>query len=248
LLERELGLGMQVGRINVTRRQLRIEDKRISQELSSGDALRFSAAIETLIERGAIRCGGIDGAVQAILANRTAKKPVETIVLSSTHRVAERISEKLHEVYKVARPEVKMAQIAAFKVKQLQPAELFSTASYKPGEMIEYQPHAEKFARIAEVATVTADGIRIRGQQELVAFDRPFGEPFWQLLQLCEARAPSFPSIFGSSNCSSSYRTGGRTADFLELVCLRQLAGCQRIYDTAGNPAFHDDAAELCGI
>jgi conjugative relaxase-like TrwC/TraI family protein len=172
MLERELGFGMQVGRINVTRRQLRIEDKRISQELSSGDAVRFSSAIETLIERGAIRRGGIDEAVQAILANRTAKKPVETIVLSSTHRVAERISEKLHEVYKVARPEVKMAHIAAFKVKQLQPAELLSTASYKPGEMIEYQSHAEKFARIAEVAAVTADGIRIRGQQELVPFDK----------------------------------------------------------------------------
>ncbi len=172
MLERELGFGMQVGRINVTRRQLRIKDKRISQELSSGDAVRFSAAIETLIEWGAIRRGGIDEAMRAILANRTAKKPAETIALSSTHRVAERISEKLHEVYKAARPGVKMAQIAAFKVKQLQPAELLSTASYKPGEIIEYQSHAEKFARIAEVATVTADGIRIRGQQELVAFDK----------------------------------------------------------------------------
>jgi hypothetical protein len=171
MLERELGFGMHVGRINVTRRQLRLEDKRLAQELSSGDAVRFSTAIEALIASGAIRSGGTDEAVQTILAKRNAQKPVDAIVLSSTHRLAERISEKLHEAYKAARPEVKLAQIAAFKVKQLQPTELLSTASYQPGEMIEYQCHAQKSARIAEVATVTADGIRVKGQRELVAFD-----------------------------------------------------------------------------
>ena len=62
-LEREIGFGMQVRRINVTRRQLKLEDKRVAQELSSGDAVRFSAAIETLLERGGIRRGGITGAV-----------------------------------------------------------------------------------------------------------------------------------------------------------------------------------------
>ncbi len=63
MLERELGFGMHVGRINVTRRQLKLEDKRVAQELSSGDAARFSSAIETLIERGAVRRGGITEAV-----------------------------------------------------------------------------------------------------------------------------------------------------------------------------------------
>jgi len=67
--------------------------------------------------------------VHAILANRNAKKPVDTIVLSSTHRLAERISDKLHEAYKAARPEVKMPHIAAFTVKQLPPAELLSTGT-----------------------------------------------------------------------------------------------------------------------
>jgi len=167
MLERELGFGMHVGRLNVTRRQLRLEDKRLAQELSSGDAVRFSTAIEALIASGAIRSGGTDEAVQTILANRKAQKPVDAIVLSSTHRLAERISEKLHEAYKAARPEVKLAQIAAFKVKQLQPTELLSTASYQPGEMIEYQCHAQKSARIAEVATVTADGIRVKDGRRL---------------------------------------------------------------------------------
>ncbi len=175
MLERELGFGMHVGRINVTRRQLRIEDKRLSQELSSGDTARFCAAMERLIERGAIRRGGINEAVQAILANRNAAKRVETIVLSSTHRAAEKISEKLHEVYKKARPEVTMAQIAALKPKDLQPAELLSTASYKPGEMIEYEPDG-KPVRMAEVLQVAAQGVQVKGQlkgaQELISFDK----------------------------------------------------------------------------
>src|ERR1700747_3411368 len=38
MLEKELAFGMHVGRINVTRRQLKIEDKQLSRELSSGDA------------------------------------------------------------------------------------------------------------------------------------------------------------------------------------------------------------------
>jgi ATP-dependent exoDNAse (exonuclease V) alpha subunit len=96
MLERELGFGMHVGRINVTRRQLRLEDKRLAQELSSGDAVRFSTATEALIASGAILSGGTDEAVQTILANRNAQKPVDAIVLLSTHRLAERISEKLH--------------------------------------------------------------------------------------------------------------------------------------------------------
>ena len=79
-------------------------------------------------------------------------------MLSSTHRVAEKVSEKLHEVYKKARPELTMAQIAAFKPKELQPAELLSTASYKPGEMIEYQPDGQRPVRMAEVLEVTAQG------------------------------------------------------------------------------------------
>jgi conjugative relaxase-like TrwC/TraI family protein len=176
MLERELGFGMHVGRINVTRRQLKFEDKRVAQELSSGEAARFSAAMETLIERRAIRRGGITEAVEAILANRNAKRPVETIVLSSTHRVAEKISEKLHEAYRAARPELKMPRIAAFKVKGLQPAELLSTASYRPGEIIEYQPNDQKLARLAEVQVVNAEGVKIKGQlkgaQELVSFDK----------------------------------------------------------------------------
>jgi conjugative relaxase-like TrwC/TraI family protein len=176
MLEKELAFGMHVGRIDVTRRQLKIEDKQLSRELSSGDAPRFCTAIKKLIERGAICRGGIEDAVQGILANRNAAQPVETIVLSSTHRLAEKVSEKLHEAYKKTRPEVPMAQVAALKPKELQPAELLSTANYKPGEMIEYQPDGQKPARMAEVLQVIAQGVQVKGQlrgaQELVSFDK----------------------------------------------------------------------------
>ncbi len=164
MLERELGFGMHVGRINVTRRQLSLEDKQLSRELSSGDTARFGAAIERLIERGSIRRGGINEAVKAILANRNAAKPVETIVLSSTHRLAEKVSEKLHEAYKKTRQEVPMTQVAALKPKELQPAELLSTASYKRGEMIEYQPAGQKPVRMAGVLDMAAQGVLVKGQ------------------------------------------------------------------------------------
>jgi conjugative relaxase-like TrwC/TraI family protein len=176
MLERELGFGMQVGRIDVTRRQLKIEDKQLSRELSSGDAARFCTAIEKLIDRGAIRRGGIDNAVQAILANRNREKPVETIVLSSTHCLAEKVSQKLHEAYKKARPDLTMAQVAVLKPKELQPAELLSTASYKASEMIEYQPDGHKPVRMAEILEIRAEGVRVKGQlrgaEVLVSFEK----------------------------------------------------------------------------
>ena len=69
-----------------------------------------------------------------------------------------------------------MARIAAFKPKELQPAELLSTASYKPGEMIEYQPAGQKSVRMAEIVEVTAHGVQVKGQlrgaKELISFDQ----------------------------------------------------------------------------
>jgi hypothetical protein len=170
MLEKELKLGMHIGRIDVTRRQQKFEDKKISQELSSGDAKRFSAAMEKLVERGSIKHGGIEQAVEAILANKNAVRPVETIVLSSTQRIGEQVSDKLHEAHKQAKPDAKMTQIAAFKLKALEPAELLSTASYKSGEMIEFKLDGKKHVRMAEVAAVRAEGIRVKGQQEFVKY------------------------------------------------------------------------------
>src|SRR5260370_33159251 len=132
--------------------------------------------MKIVMERDKLGGGGIDGGVGAVLANRSAAQPVDTIVLSSAHRLAEKVSEELHEAYKKTRPEVPMAQVAALKPKELQPAELLSTGSYKPGEMIAYQLDGQKPARMAEVLQVIAQGVQVKGQlrgaKELVSFDK----------------------------------------------------------------------------
>src|SRR5258708_27440974 len=96
MLERDLGFGMHVGRINVTRRQFRIEDKRLSQELSSGDNARFCAAMERLIERGAIRRGGINEAVPEIFGHRKGGKQVESVVVCAALLAAGQIFWEIH--------------------------------------------------------------------------------------------------------------------------------------------------------
>jgi len=48
--------------------------------------------------------------------------------------------------------QVTTAQIAALKPKELQPAELLSTACYKSGEMIEYQPDGQKPVCMGELS------------------------------------------------------------------------------------------------
>src|SRR5260221_7205435 len=69
-----------------------------------------------------------------------------------------------------------MVKVAALKPKELQAAELLSTASYRPGEMIEYQPDGQKPVRMAEVLEVTAQGVQVkgplRGAKELISFDK----------------------------------------------------------------------------
>jgi conjugative relaxase-like TrwC/TraI family protein len=56
MLEKEIAFGMHVGRIDVTRRQLKIEDKQLSRELSSGDAKRFCAALRGHRKTHCARC------------------------------------------------------------------------------------------------------------------------------------------------------------------------------------------------
>src|SRR5260221_5712869 len=80
MLEREIGFGMQVGMINVTRRQLKLEDKRVAQQLSSGDAARFSAPIETLIQPRVIRPRRSAYGRDALLGSKNKRRPPSTIL------------------------------------------------------------------------------------------------------------------------------------------------------------------------
>jgi conjugative relaxase-like TrwC/TraI family protein len=168
-LERELKLGTHVCRIDVSRRHLRAEDKELARDLSSGKPDRFENALSRLIERGSVKEASIDSAVQTILESR--KNNRETLVLSSTHRIGEEVSERLHQVYKTANPDKQTATIAAYRLKGLQPAELRSMAAYQVGDMIEYQCDPGRPARMAPVEVVVQDGVRVHGRRAPVRFE-----------------------------------------------------------------------------
>ena len=168
-LEKELELGTHVCRIDVSRRHLRAEDKELARDLSSGKSERFESALSRLIERGSVKEASIDTAVQTILESR--KNNRETLVLSSTHRIGEEISERLHQAYKTANPDKQTATIAAYRLKGLQPAELRSMAAYQVGDMIEYQCDPGKPARMAPVEAIVPSGVRVHGRGAPVRFE-----------------------------------------------------------------------------
>jgi hypothetical protein len=168
-LERELKLGTHVCRIDVSRRHLRAEDKELARDLSSGKPERFENALSRLIERGSVKEASIDSAVQTILESRNNNR--ETLVLSSTHRIGEEVSERLHQEYKRANPDKKTATIAAYRLKGLQPAELRSMAAYQVGDMIEYQFDPRKPARMARVEAIVPGGVRVHGRRAPVRFE-----------------------------------------------------------------------------
>ena len=130
---------------------------------------RFESALSRLIERGAVKEVSIDTAVQTILESR--KNNRETLVLSSTHRIGEEISERLHLAYKTANPDKQTATIAAYRPKCFQPAELRSMAAYQVGDMIEYQCDPPRPARMAPVEAIVPAGVRVHGRIAPVRFE-----------------------------------------------------------------------------
>jgi hypothetical protein len=70
LLQQELALGLHVNRLDISRRQTAIEDKRLTRDLSSGSLDRFVKALNCLIERGLIQEAKIEQAVEAVLKNK----------------------------------------------------------------------------------------------------------------------------------------------------------------------------------
>jgi hypothetical protein len=143
---------MKVGRIDVTRRQPKIEDKKLrgNYPMEPANASAHPSKKSLSGERFAV--AGLVMQWKRFSSTGTRQKPVETIVLSSTHRLSEKVSEQLLDAYKKARPDMIMVQVTALKPKELQPAELLSTASYMPSEMIEYQPDGQKPVRLAASA------------------------------------------------------------------------------------------------
>lgn len=169
LLERELSLGLQINRLDISRRQMTIEDKRLARDLSSGDVERFVKALDWLIERGSVQEAKIEQAIEAALKNKRENR--ETIILSSSHRLGQDISDCLHEAYKAQHPHTPFAQIAAYRLKHLQPSELKSTETYQVGDMVEYRD-AQRSWKMGRVESISAPGLRVHGCRALLPFDR----------------------------------------------------------------------------
>jgi conjugative relaxase-like TrwC/TraI family protein len=170
LLERELALGLHVNRLDISRRQMAIQDKRLARELSSGDVERFTKALDSLIERGSVLQAKIEQAIEAVLKNKRESR--RTIILSSSHRLGQEISDCLHEAYKAQHSDTSFAEIAAYRLKDLQPSELKSTETYQAGDMVEYRLDSEKPAKMGRVESVYSAGLRVNGCRALLPFDK----------------------------------------------------------------------------
>jgi conjugative relaxase-like TrwC/TraI family protein len=170
LLERELALGLHVNRLDISRRQMAIEDKRLARELSSGDAERFVKALDCLIGRGSVKEAKIEQAIEAALRNKRENR--ETIILSSSHRLGQEISDRLHEAHKAQHPNSQFVEIAAYRLKDLQPSELKSTERYQAGDMVEYRPASEKPLKMGRVESVRSAGLRMHGCRALLPFEK----------------------------------------------------------------------------
>jgi conjugative relaxase-like TrwC/TraI family protein len=170
LLERELALGLHVNRLDISRRQMAIEDKRLAQDLSSGNLERFVKALDRLIERGSVVEAKIEQAIEAGLKNKRENR--ETIILSSSHRLGQEISDRLHEAHKAQHPNSQFAEIAAYRLKDLQPSELKSTATYQVGDMVEFKTGSQKSLRMGRVESVVSAGLRVHGCRSLLPFDK----------------------------------------------------------------------------
>jgi conjugative relaxase-like TrwC/TraI family protein len=170
LLERELSLGLQVNRLDVSRRHMAIEDKQLARDLSSGNVDRFVKALDRLIERGSVLEAKLEQAIEAVLKNKRENR--ETIILSSSHRLGQQISDCLHKAYKSQNPDTPFAEIPAYRLKDLQPSELESTETYQAGDMVEYSLDQKKPAKMGRVESISSAGLRVCGCRALLSFDK----------------------------------------------------------------------------
>src|SRR6202044_1450164 len=91
LLQDELKLGMHVPRASISRRQLSVEDKKLSTDLSSGKPEKFAAAVQTMMDRGMIRETAPDIAIEKVAREivEARARGKEVVAVSSVHRISE---------------------------------------------------------------------------------------------------------------------------------------------------------------
>lgn len=150
VLQERLKLGMHVERANISRRQQAAEDKRLAQELSSGDGERFGAALERFIERGDVQEKNPSDAVKtaAVRVLDARGEGKDLLVFASVHRLCDSISDEIHEQAVSKNAELKVAKIDVWKAKNLQSAEHRSPQFYEVGNAVEWQSGKKTYSGV----------------------------------------------------------------------------------------------------
>ncbi len=160
-LQERLGLGMSVERAAISRRQLRSEDKQLAADLSSGDPVKFEAALERFEERGDLQQVEPQGAI-AMAAKRAIEsraKGDDLLLFSSVHRLCAGISQEIHRQRMEANPELRTAIIDTLKPLNLTEPEMRSTQSYYVGQTVAYEHQGS--TRLSRVVSVDNGVVKI---------------------------------------------------------------------------------------
>jgi hypothetical protein len=161
LLQDEVALGMHVPRASISRRQLTVEDKKLSSDLSSGDAEKFAGAVQRMLDRGMIRETPPDKALEIVAKEIVEARAngKEVVAVSSVHRISEALAERVHDLHveKVGREG--QATLDVHVKRSLQPAELRSSQFYRVGDVVEYKQD-DAIVR-APVTSVLPDGVMV---------------------------------------------------------------------------------------
>lgn len=165
-LQERIGLGMHVGRASISRRQLRSEDKRLAEDLSSGDQTRFEAALSRYVERGDVReipCPEAISEAASLLLDARANKR-DLLVFSSVHRIGEGISEELHQQRLAADPTLECVLVDTLRSLDLATVELNSSQFYRPGQTVHHRRGSS--LRESMVESVKGGVVRVKAGKQ----------------------------------------------------------------------------------
>jgi conjugative relaxase-like TrwC/TraI family protein len=170
LLQDELKLGMHVPRASISRRQLSVEDKKLSKDLSSGKPEKFAAAVQTMMDRGMIRETAPDVAIEKVAREIVDARAVgrEVVAVSSVHRISEALSNRVHDLEVERAGRSGQAVLDVHLRRDLQPAELHSSQFYREGDIVEFKRDGE--VTRAAVTAVRPDGLLVRAASRPVLF------------------------------------------------------------------------------
>jgi conjugative relaxase-like TrwC/TraI family protein len=170
LLQDELKLGMHVPRASISRRQLSVEDKKLSKDLSSGKPEKFAVAVQTMMDRGMIRETPPDLAIEKVAREIVEARALgrEVVAVSSVHRISEALSNRVHDLEVERTGRSGQAVLDVHLRRDLQPAELRSSQFYREGDILEFKRDGE-VTRVA-VAAVRPDGLLVQDSSHTVPF------------------------------------------------------------------------------